>query len=228
MIRFDLIKCLDGVVGALEMIDGNSGCSYTKLTADKVGNEEEEEGSSAEKVELVEEVHEEEFQEEEEKEETQHRGGKTPTVDKTASFIPSWLDGWLYVLDRLPRYESVNTPKGKVWKRKFDPEFGDQGMLRTGGLMALFFAVYASRMFVVPLWTFSPYIPVVCPIYEDGRRWQSCQLAFITTLTHASVTNRSTVAAEACILFFYAWPCGNRHSGADYMRAAIQYRLGLA
>jgi hypothetical protein len=43
--------------------------------------------------------------------------------------------------------------------------------LHAAGYFALYFVVYSARIVIYPLWTMTPYIPLVCPIYDEGRNW---------------------------------------------------------
>jgi hypothetical protein len=66
-------------------------------------------------------------------------------------------DGWAYMYNNLLRYDQTSGffVAGKI------PIYAAM----QGGLV---FLVYSSRIFLIPLWTLEPHIPMLCPIYAEG------------------------------------------------------------
>ena len=74
--------------------------------------------------------------------------------ENTEANEDTWIDGWAYV---------VRAFDGA--KCRFDLN------LHPIGGAALSFVVFFLLRLFWPLWTFSPYIPFLCPIYGEGQNW---------------------------------------------------------
>jgi hypothetical protein len=136
-----------------------------------------------------------------------------PDTDRIASTTKgsdSWHAGWRYTLG------AVSVKKARCTVNQ------SQVSLHNTGYFALAFALLSSRILYYPLWTISPYIPVLCPIYDEGLNWQVSPY-FEAILCHVFM---GMIALTLCVFQFNAalrqrFPAMHRWNGRLYVITGV-------
>jgi hypothetical protein len=137
--------------------------------------------------------------------------GPTPEV---GSGDRTWLDGWRFIVKQFViKGQQFQTNSGFV--------------LHPAGFTGLMFCAYSFRMFFVPLWTLD-YIPIVCPIYGEGRHWLAAPY-FQSILAHVAT---GIVCLTLCVFQFNSqvrrrFPVMHRWNGRIYALGGVLCMISL-
>jgi hypothetical protein len=134
-------------------------------------------------------------------------------ADESEAPEPTWAAGWLHVRG------AFNGLTDSAIAVKFDRS---KVSLHSTGYFALGFALYSARILVYPIWTMTPYIPIVCPIYDEGRNWLESPY-FESILCHVVA---GMVAMILCAFQLNArlrqrFPVMHRWNGRIYVGAGV-------